>query len=77
MNLKLERKTHLGNIAKQNLSLAQTKIDQLMVLKDLDRKEEENYLENGLKLLEVNQQRFRDIVQKLDMKRNGKALDKL
>ena len=77
INKELDRKTQLGHIAKQNFSLAQNKIDQMMVLKDLDRKEEENYLENGLKLFDLNQKRFKDIVKKLDMKRNGKTLDKL
>lgn len=73
----LERKSQLGEVARQNIALAQNKIDQLMHIKDLDRKEEADYLENGLKLLDLNQQRFKDKVRMLDMKNNGRILDKL
>lgn len=66
----IEKKNRIREVAIQNVYLAQSKIDQLALIKDLDRKEEENYLQNGLKLLDVNQERFRDIVKKLDMKNN-------
>ena len=70
MNQEQAKKNKLREVAMQNIHLAKNKVDHLMLIKDLDRKEEANYLQNGLKLLDVNQERFRDVVKRLDMKNN-------
>lgn len=64
----MQKKSRLRDVAMHNIYLAQSKIDQLALIKDLDRKEEANYLQNGLKLLDLNQERFRETVKRLDMK---------
>jgi hypothetical protein len=77
-----ERKQKLEEFGKMNLGLAQQKLEMMRATKqlgrssflNLDNEREKDYLENGLKLLEVNQQRFKEKVCLYDMRNNGRLM---
>ena len=65
------RRSFIKNIADENLELARVRVQQLQKDKINDFERDRDYLQNGSKLLDLNQKRFKEKVNMLDMRSNG------